>query len=73
MFKKSLNVYDTWFGFYGDFKKGTLACHKDMAALNGLIDKCEVVTYVHFLTLMKDAEAHVNVRPLLALSEENLT
>ena len=23
MFKKSLNVYDTWFGFYGDFKKGT--------------------------------------------------
>ena len=24
MFKKSLNVYDAWFGFYGDFKKGTL-------------------------------------------------
>ena len=23
MFKKSLNVYDAWFGFYGDFKKGT--------------------------------------------------
>ena len=23
MFKKSLNVYDTWFGFYGDFKEGT--------------------------------------------------
>ena len=23
MFKKSLNVYDTWFGLYGDFKKGT--------------------------------------------------
>ena len=22
-FKKSLNVYDAWFGFYGDFKKGT--------------------------------------------------
>ena len=23
MFKKSLNVYNTWFGFYGDFRKGT--------------------------------------------------
>ena len=23
MFKKSLNVCDTWFGFYGDFRKGT--------------------------------------------------
>ena len=23
MFKQSLNVYDTWFGFDGDFKKGT--------------------------------------------------
>ena len=23
MFKKSLNVYDTWFGFYGNFRKGT--------------------------------------------------
>ena len=21
--KKSLSVYDAWFGFYGDFKKGT--------------------------------------------------
>ena len=35
MFKKSLNVYDTWFGFYSDFKKGTLACHTNMVALNG--------------------------------------
>ena len=24
IFKKSLSVYDTWFGFYGDLKKGTL-------------------------------------------------
>ena len=23
MLKKSLSVYDAWFGFYGDFKKGT--------------------------------------------------
>ena len=23
MFKKSLNVYDTWFGFYSHLKKGT--------------------------------------------------
>ena len=35
-----------------------------------LIDKSEVMTYVDFLTLMKDAEAQVNDRPLLAVSEE---
>ena len=23
IFKKSLSVYDAWFGFYGNFKKGT--------------------------------------------------
>ena len=35
-----------------------------------LLDKSEVMTYVDFLTLMKDAEAQVNDRPLLAVSEE---
>ena len=38
--------------------------------LRNLIDKSEVMTYVDFLTLMKDAEAQVNDRPLLAVSEE---
>ena len=38
--------------------------------LRKLIDKSEVMTYVDFLTLMKDAEAQVNDRPLLAVSEE---
>ena len=35
-----------------------------------LIDKSEVMTYVDFMTLMKDAEAQVNDRPLLSVSDE---
>ena len=38
IFKKSLSVYDTWFGFYGDFKKGTLHVHMNNAVINGLIN-----------------------------------
>ena len=36
MFQKSLNVYDTWFGFYGNFKKGTLHVHMNNPGVNGL-------------------------------------
>ena len=37
IFQKSLSVYDTWFGFYDDFKKGTLGCSNATTGVNGLI------------------------------------
>ena len=36
MFKKSLNVYDTWFGFYIHFKKVTFVCRMATTGINGL-------------------------------------
>ena len=36
IFKKSLSVYDTRFGFFSHFKKGTLHVHMNNADLNGL-------------------------------------
>ena len=40
--QKSLNVNDTWFGFYSNFKKGTLHVHMNNAGVNGLSNICLV-------------------------------
>ena len=53
IFKKSLSVYDTWFGFYGDFKKGTLHVHMNNAGVNGfnLIFKFKLNLYIYFWSM----------------------
>ena len=43
MFKKSLNVYDAWFGFYSDFKKGTFDPPNEHGRFNGLTKR--TITY----------------------------
>ena len=49
MFKKSLNVNDTWFGFYSHFKKGTLHVQMNNAGVNGLKTINDVIGGPHWL------------------------